>query len=546
MNAPATAQPGAFAPFAHRAFAVLWTATLMANIGTWMRDVGLGWTMTELSPSATLVAAVQASAALPVVLLALPAGALADVLDRRRLLFAAQAGLGLLSLALALLAWAGLLTPAVLLLAAALGGIGAALSAPAWQAIVPQLVPRPVLRPAVAMNSLGINIARAIGPALGGVVLATAGVAAVFALDALSFLGILAALAWWRVPATERRAPPERVVGALAAGLRYARGSPGLKRVLLRAAAFFLFASAPWALLPLVARGMAGGGPGLYGLLLTAIGAGAVAGALLLPSLRARLGLGAGGTVLAGTAGVALAGTVLALAPGAAFAVAACALLGLAWIAVLTSINVAAQSALPDWVRARGLALYLSVFSGGMMTGGLLWGAVAELAGVSVSLLAAALLGLGAGVLVRGLALPESGEALVPSDHMPGHQGMAAPPAPDAGPVLVQVEYRLRQPEDRDALLAALAPLEAVRRRDGAEGWYALSDPDDPLKLVEAFLVRDWAEHERMHARATRADTPLHEAANAFDAEGRPHVRHLVGATAAAVTLPASPAHPAA
>jgi MFS family permease len=527
-TAPAAA-PGAFAPFAHRAFAVLWTATLLANIGTWMRDVGLGWTMTELSPSATLVAAVQASAALPVVLLALPAGALADVLDRRRLLFAAQTGLGLLSLGLAVLAWFGWLTPSILLAAALLGGIGAALSAPAWQAIVPQLVPRPVLRPAVALNSLGVNIARAIGPALGGVVLATAGVATVFVLDALSFVGILAALAWWRMPQAERRAPPERVAGALAAGVRYARGSPGLRRVLARAAIFFLFGAAPWALLPLVARGMEGGGPGLYGLLLTAIGAGAVAGALLLPSLRARLGLDGGGTVLAGTAGVALASAVLALAPQPGFAVAACAMLGLAWIAVLTSLNVAAQSALPDWVRARGLALYLSVFSGGMMTGGLLWGAVAEFAGLSAALLAAAILGLVAGVLGRGLSLPESGEALVPSDHMPGHQGLATQPRPEAGPVLVQVEYRLRVPEDRDALLAALVPLGQERRRDGASAWWSFADPDDPLRVVEAFLVRDWAEHERMHARATRADIPLHQAANAFDAEGRPLVRHLVG-----------------
>ncbi len=522
--------PGAFAPFAHRAFAVLWGATLLANIGTWMRDVGLGWTMTELSPSATLVAAVQASAALPVVLLALPAGALADVLDRRKLLFVAQSGLGALSVGLALLAWLGWLTPSVLLVAALLGGTGAALAAPAWQAIVPQLVPRAVLRPAVAMNSLGVNIARAIGPALGGVVLATAGVATVFAIDAVSFLGILLALAWWRMPAAERRAPPERVVGALTAGLRYARGSPALRRVLLRAAAFFLFGAAPWALLPLVARSLPGGGPGLYGLMLTAIGAGAVAGALVLPSLRSRLGLGSGGTVLAGTAGVAAAGAVLAAAPGPAFAVASCTMLGLAWIAVLTSLNVAAQSALPDWVRARGLALYLSVFSGGMMAGGLAWGVVAELAGVAAALLTAALLGLGVGLLVRGVALPESGEGLVPSDHMPGHGGLATTPEPGAGPVLVQVEYRLRAPEDREALLAALIPLGQERKRDGASEWWAFADPDDLTRVVEAFLVRDWAEHERMHARATVADVPLHQAANAFDVAGRPVVRHLVGA----------------
>ncbi|HZF76003.1 MAG TPA: MFS transporter, partial [Acetobacteraceae bacterium] len=214
----APAAPGAFAPLGYPAFALLWAATVVANIGTWMRDVGLGWTMTELSPSATLVAAVQAAAALPVVLLALPAGALADVVDRRRLLLTVQSGLGLLSVALAVLAWLGWMTPALLLGAAALGGIGAALAAPAWQAIVPQLVPRPVLRPAVAMNSLGVNIARAIGPALGGVVLAVAGAWAVFAADAVSFLGILAALAWWKMPAAERRAPPEALGGAMRAG----------------------------------------------------------------------------------------------------------------------------------------------------------------------------------------------------------------------------------------------------------------------------------------------------------------------------------------
>jgi MFS family permease len=521
--------PSAFAPFRHRAFAVLWTATLVANIGTWMRDVGLGWTMAELSPSATMVAAVQAAAALPVLLLALPAGALADVLDRRRLLIATQLGLLALSVALTLLTLGGLLAPWLLLAAALLGGVGTALSAPAWQAIVPLLAPRPVLRPAVALNSMGFNVARAIGPALGGVVLAASGVWAVFALDALSFLAILAALLWWRMPAAERRAPAEAVGGALRAGLRYARSSEGLRRVLLRAVLFFLFASAPWALLPLLARGPLGGGPGLYGLMLTAIGCGAVGGALLLPSLRARLGLGSGGTVMAGTGGVALAALLLALAPWPAVAVAACALLGLAWIAVLTSLNVAAQSALPDWVRARGLALYLSVFSGSMMAGGLLWGFVAESTSLPVSLGAAAVLLAGIGWLARGIALPEGGDGLLPSDHMPGHEALAEPPAERDGPVLVQVEYRLRRPEDRDGLLAALRPLEAVRRRDGASGWWALTDPGDRLRVVEVFEVRDWAEHERMHARATQADRALHETANAWDIDGAPAVRHLVG-----------------
>ena len=479
-----------------------------------------------------MVAAVQAAATLPVLLLALPAGALADVMNRRQLLFAAQAGLGVLSLLLALLALADSLTPSLLLVAALLGGIGAALSGPAWQAIVPQLVPRPVLRPAVALNAMGINIARAIGPALGGVILAAAGVWAVFVLDAMSFAGILLALAWWRpAPApTAHRAPPEAMLGAIGAGLRYARASTALRRVLLRAVAFFLFAAAPWALLPLVARGALQGGPGLYGLMLTAIGVGAVLGALALPRLRAWLRLDAAAAVLAGTGGTAIAGLLLALAPVAAIAVAACGLLGVSWIVVLTTLNVAAQSALPDWVRARGLALYLSVFSGAMMAGGLLWGLMSEAFGVPLALVCAALLGAGLGWAARGVPLPEGAEDLGPSDHVPGHDGMVEPPAPDDGPVLVQVEYRLRAPEERAGLLAALAQLERVRRADGATAWWALTDPGDPLRVVETFVVGDWAEHERMHVRATLAAQSLHAAVNAFDVAGRPTVRHLVGA----------------
>jgi MFS family permease len=520
--------PGAFTPFRHPAFALLWGATLLANIGTWMRDVGLGWTMTELSPSATLVAAVQASAMLPAVLLSLPAGALADIVDRRRLLFVAQAGLMLLSVALTVLALAGWLTPGLILAAALAGGIGASISAPAWQAI------REALRPAIALNSMGINIARAIGPALGGVLLAGAGAWAVFAADALSFLAILAALAWWRPPVGARRAPPERIGGALRAGLRFARASAPLRAVLLRAAVFFLFGAAPWALLPLAARGVPGGGPGLYGLLLAAIGAGAVLGALLLPAVRARLRLGGGTVVLAGTTGVALAGLGLSAATAPAPALAACVLLGLSWIAVLTTLNVTAQSVLPDWVRARGLALYLSVFAAAMAAGGLAWGAVAEMFGTSPALAAAALLGLATGVAAARIPLAEGGGALQPSDHMPGHDALSRPPSPTRGPVLVQVEYRLRQPEDRAALAAALTPLEAVRRGDGASAWWVFDDPHDQLSVVEAFLVADWAEHERMHARATREAQPLHEAANALDRDNRPRVRHLVGMDAAA------------
>lgn len=520
----------AFAPLRHRAFAVLWLAALVGNTGMWMRDVGLVWLMTEVDPRPWLVAAVQASAALPVFLLALPAGALTDVLDRRRLLFGAQLALMLVSVVLAVLTWAGVMTPALIILLTLTAGIGAAISNPAWQTIIPQLVPREDLRAAVALNSLGFNISRAIGPALGGVVVAVAGVASAFVLDALSFIGILAALLWWRPARAQRPARPEALGGAMRAGLRYAWNSLALRRVLLRALVFFSFGAAPWALLPLVARQGLGGDAGLYGVLLGAVGAGAVVGALILPALQARLG-GADGVLTFGGVAVGIATLTLGLAPFASVALIACALLGAAWIAALTSLNVAAQSALPDWVRGRGIALYLMVFSFGMAAGSMGWGLLAQLFGRPEAMAMAGLAGLAVALLLRRrLALPPTTEGMAVSDHMPGHEALTEAPGERDGPVVVLVEYRLRKPEDRTALLAALMPLEAVRRRDGARAWWMMTDPEDRTRVVEMFEVADWAEHERMHARATQVDRAWHEAANAWDLDGAPRLRHLVGA----------------
>lgn len=520
----------AFAPLRHRAFAVLWLAALVGNTGMWMRDVGLVWLMTEVDPRPWLVAAVQASAALPVFLLALPAGALTDVLDRRRLLFAAQAALMVVSALLAVLTWAGVMTPALIILLTLTAGIGAAISNPAWQTIIPQLVPREDLRAAVALNSLGFNISRAIGPGLGGVVVAVAGVASAFVLDALSFVAILAALLWWRPAVVRRTAPAEALGGAMRAGLRYAWNSMALRRVLLRALVFFAFGAAPWALLPLVARQGLGGDAGLYGLLLAAVGVGAVVGALVMPALQARLG-GADGVLSFGGVAVGIATLTLGVAPTEWVAMLACALLGTAWIAALTSLNVAAQSAVPDWVRGRGIALYLMVFSGGMAAGSMGWGLLAQYLGRPEAMALAGLLGLGMALLLRRrLRLPQATDGLAASDHMPGHDALAEPTQARDGPVVVLVEYRLRQPGDRAALLAALAPLEAVRRRDGARAWWTMTDPEDRTRVVELFELADWAEHERMHARATQADRALHEAANAWDLDGSPRLRHLVGA----------------
>ena len=336
----------AWSPFRYRVFAVLWIAMLLSNVGGWMHDVGAGWLMTTLNPSPLLVSLVQAATTLPVFLLALPAGALADIVDRRRLLLIAKIYMTVIAAAMGMVVLAGRMTPEGLLLFTVALGAGTALINPAWQAIVPQLVPRQQLASAVALNSVGINVSRAIGPALAGVAIATLGLASPFLLNAVSFLAVIGALLWWRPPAPARRQlPAERWVAAMRAGLRYARSSGPLKGTLLRAIGFLLFASAYWALLPLIAREQLDGNAELYGVLVTCIGAGAVAGATMLPRLRKRYG--ASRLVLFSSVGTAAVLVAFALLREPAFVAGACVLAGATWIAALSSFNVSAQMSLP-------------------------------------------------------------------------------------------------------------------------------------------------------------------------------------------------------
>jgi MFS family permease len=280
-----------WSPFRHATFTVLWTATVVANIGTWMYNAASGWLMTGLNPDPLMVSMVQVATTLPMFLFALPAGALADIVDKRRFLILAEGATTAASAIFAGLVWLDLVTPGNLLLFTFLIGAGGALTAPAWQSIVPQLVPKQDLHPAVAANSVGINISRAVGPALGGVITAGLGIAAPFWLNAFSNLGIIGALLWWRSPQKgTRHLPVERFSSAIRMGFRHTKSNPHLRATLIRGVAFFLFASAYWALLPLVARNQITGGPDLYGFLLGAIGAGAVVGAFALPWLKAKLG----------------------------------------------------------------------------------------------------------------------------------------------------------------------------------------------------------------------------------------------------------------
>jgi MFS family permease len=514
-----------FAPLRQRLFAVLWAATVIGNIGSFVRDVASSWLMTDLSPSPAAVAMVQAAATLPIFLLAIPAGVLSDILDRRKFLIATQLLLACTSSALMLLSAFGLQSIASLVALTFLGGVGAALVGPTWQAIVPELVEKKDLKSAVALNSLGVNIARAIGPALGGLILVSLGAAFTYGVDVVSYVFVIAALLWWPRPAAVQDPLSERFVGAFRAGLRYAAASRELHVVLLRAFIFFALASSVWALLPLVARGLLGGGAGFYGVLLGAVGLGAIIGAVLLPRLRAHFNADA--LLLGAAIATAAVMAFLSFAPPQWAAVAALLILGAAWISALTTLNGVAQSILPNWVRGRSLAVYLTVFNGAMAAGSLGWGAVAQWIGVPSTLLAGAIGLVLSGLLAHRLKLPHSEADLTPSNHWPEPLTSEAIEH-DRGPVLIQIEYRI-EPADRAAFIAAVTRLSSERRRDGAYAWGVAEDTADPRTMIEWFEVESWAEHLRQHRRVSKADADIQAEVLRFHrGEGPPLVRHFL------------------
>lgn len=513
-------------PLSFRVFRALWIASIISNVGTWMHDVGAGWLMTSLSPSPLLVALVQTATTLPMFLLALPAGALADIVDRRKMLLAAQALSLVAAAVLSVLTLQDLITPEVLLAATFMLGIAAALSAPVFQAIVPELVDKQALPDAIALNSLGVNISRAIGPALGGVIVALAGTPAVFALNALSVVAVLFVLFSWKRPETAHTLPSEHFFGALKAGYRYTRHSPAMRLVLIRAAGFFLFGSALWAMLPLLARRGLGLDAAGYGALLGCMGAGAVLGAILLKRLRKKTS--ANVISVAATLLFALATLALALVLNAWVAGAVMFAAGLAWIGMLTALNVAAQMASAGWVKARALAVYLLVFQGAMTGGSILWGSLATSTSVATALVVASLGQAVALVLAFHWRLPQDSTTdLAPSNHW-AEPVVSVQPADDRGPVLIEIEYRVEPPRLAE-FIAALRNFHSVRQRDGAIRWDVWEDVAEPGRVIEAFIVESWVEHQRQHARATRTDQLDQEVMRTFHTgDEPPKVRHLL------------------
>ena len=525
-SAPSSPQnrPSAWAPLRHRVFFWLFLAQIASNVGSMMQSVGAAWLMGDLTTSPTLVALVQTATLLPVFLLGLPAGALADIFDRRRLLIVSQSWMLLTALWLAVLSFADLIAPWSLLFLTFSLGVGAALTLPAWQAIQPELVPRAEFPQAVALGALTFNLGRAIGPAVGGVIVAAAGPPWVFLLNAVSFLVVVAVLFRWHRRVAVSTLPAETMAGAMRAGLRYGANSRALRHVLIRSLTFVLPAGALLSLLPVVARDRLGLGSGGYGLLLACFGVGAALAAVLRPRIDAVLNPDR--MVEVGTIVIAVVLLIDGLATNQWVVGAALFFGGGAWTLTFTTTNVAAQSALPAWVRARGMGLFSLVTVGGLALGSALWGLVASRSLVGAQVLAAVTL------LVGGLATrrwrvsaPQHLDlSPAPSDD----PIITLVPRPTDGPVLVSVTYQVPE-ADMAEFTSTMRRVERQRRRTGARRWGLYRDLAAPDLVLEVFVVESWAEHLRQHDRRTTTDLVALDIVRPF-VRGDVAVAHYVSA----------------
>ncbi|WP_159999256.1 MFS transporter [Roseomonas sp. 18066] len=530
-----TSSPSAFAPLRHPAFRLLWLANLASNTGMWVQNTGAGWLMTSLAPSPMMVSLVQAASMLPVFLLALPSGALADIVDRRRYLIVAQAWMCAMGLLLCGLTAADMVGPWGLLALTFAIGAGSAMNFPAWAATTPELVPRSDLTQAIVLNGIGFNLSRAVGPALGGFIIGLAGTEAAFAFNALCFLILIVALLLWRREAPRNRLPKEHFLSAMRAGVRFVGASPIMRIIILRAVIFFFFGAAMWGLLPLLVRGRLGLGPEAFGLMLAVMGVGAVGAGLLLPRARNRMSrsdLVALASLLA-SAALILLGVAGHWAPAAVGML----LYGAAWIGAASTMQAAAQLAAPSWVRARAIGIYQLSFFGALAFGSALAGWAGTAIGVQPALLAFGAAGAVAAVVMRRWSLDSRPAAEAAASLLPEPEAPAAELAPllalDRGRVLEMLRYRI-DPGDRAAFLAAMADLRRVRLRSGALVWRLYEDIAHPELWVEMWAVESWTGHLREldrlqpadHAAIARA-AALHRGADGHAATGPEATRYI-------------------
>ncbi len=493
-----------------------------------MQNVGAAWLMTSLpQASPLLVALVQTATTLPSFMLGVPAGAIADIVDRRKLLLVTQTWMLGAAAALGALTMLGVAGPYTLLWLTFALGLGSAMNGPAWLAIIPELVPKKELAAAITLNSVGFNLARAVGPALGGLVVAAIGAGAAFFLNAISFVAVLIVLYWWKREPEHELLGGEGVGPAIWAGIRYVRFAPFMHSVLLRSGLFVVAGSAIWALLPVVAKVEFHSESTGYGVLLACLGLGSIGGAFILTRLRHVLS-----PETVATSGVALFGlAIVGLAGIGRFGIVCVFMLagGIGWMSVNSTLNTAPQTSLPGWVRARALAVYLLVFQGAMAIGSVIWGEVASRYGLRFALFVAGLALFATALVTFRLRLGTPGLDTTPSQHWPEPK-IIVEPDPEHGPVLITVEYQV-DPERGADFARAMKELERIRRRDGAIQWGLFEDAGAPGRFVETFLVESWGEHLRQHARVTVADRVLEDRANAFHkAAEPPNITHWLAA----------------
>lgn len=525
-NIAAGVQGSALSPFRHPVFRKVWIANLASQFGGLIQIVGASWMMLSIADSAEMVTLVQSSTTLPIVLFALLAGAFADSYDRRLVMITTQVFMLLVSVALAASAYLGLVTPWLLLLLTFLIGCGAAFNGPAWQASVADMVPREDLPSAVALNSMGFNVARSAGPAIGGLIVAAAGAATAFAINAFSYLGIIGVLARWRLPSEPRTLPRERLGTAILAGMRYVAMSPNLKSTLLRGFVFGVGASALMALMPLIARDLVDGGSVTYGLLLGAFGAGAVAGALLAHRLRQTMSNEA--IVRLAVLAFAAAAAATAWSPWLPLTMAVQLLSGGGWVLALSTFNVTVQTSAPRWVVGRALSLYQMLTFAGIAGGSWVAGLLTADLGIAQTLLLSVGVLLGCAAMGLRFAQPETAALNLDLLRRWREPEIALEIEQRSGPIVVSIEFRIAE-EDVLEFLAAMGDRRRIRRRDGARHWTLLRDLADPELWIERFDSPTWLDYVRQSQRATHDDAIVWDHINRLHrGPGKPRVRRLI------------------
>ncbi len=523
---PTSAQGSTLAPFRHSIFRAVWTASLFSNFGGLIQGVGAAWLMTSISTSSDMVALVQASTALPIMLFSLTAGAIADNFGRRQVMLIAQGFMLTVSVLLTVFAYLGLITPWLLLSFTFLIGCGTALNNPSWQASVGDMVPRADLPAAVVLNSMGFNLTRSVGPAIGGIIVAAAGAAAAFAVNALSYVGLITVLFRWKPQLPKATLPRESLGAAMGAGIRYVVMSPNIGKVLLRALIFGFTSGAILALLPLVARDLVGGGPLTYGVMLGAFGIGAVGGALI--SGRLRRMLASETMVRCAFFGFAVCAWTSALSSQAWQTALGLLLGGACWVIALSHFNTTVQISTPRWVVGRALSIYQTAAFGGIALGSWVWGVVAESHGVEYALVVSGFAMLAGGAL--GFLVPLPQHAVINLDPLNRwtEPSLSLDLKPRSGPIAIMIEYVIEE-KDLPEFIALMAERRRIRRRDGARNWTLARDLGNPKIWVESYHTPTWLEYIRHNTRATKADADITERIRALHSgQERPRVRRMI------------------